>query len=724
MNCTIAASTSDTIRVWNLEIDGTVPKDSMAHRYNRRGSGYNSGEQTAILTKSIFDADPLPDTIGTVSCMSWASDGSTFVVGGKGRSMRQLDSSGAFIQDIEVNRKGDHDEYMDIIAAEYYGNRSESLFVANNTKRQVRRWDFVKKEYGAICQTHENDISCMAVSSKKKLVVSATSFGGEIAVFNLVHNTRSDLRSATHRAITCVDISPGHRAQISVGSEDGLVQLFDYTRSDAAPIKAFSHVHSAPIRGICFHKENSSTVVSVGLDGRLVITDADAYAPRSVGGSGGSRSALEIAAETPLTCLSSRGDPFVVAAGTIDGEVLVFDIRGQQKPLWRGAVGKGRPVTSLSFAPVSTSGPISGKGVSQRVPRSNPYDGDGVAALLAECRSRRSLGAAAASDKYNDNEKDELRENNPPLSGSAANGAVKSNSNSNSEILRPPQHPIINRHRLTAADSTPIQSAYRARTKALLGSMASESKPAASDEMHIVDENASIMRSDRSFMDLLSPEKPGKTTYQSRRAALDVSRENFLAALSRMHAPAAPASSTRFRNSLLTRETGSRYAGYGRTPYDRETPRVGSRDLARSGMRAAGDLEPSALPEPLELSKSHDVGDSMMEMLSPERKKPKDIEGMQLISSDSKKDETNGLSSVSSNKRVSQLFDRHRKSLKPSADRTPSLAANKRASVASASVDSSATESVEEVFQTHSAKEQKHNHRLSGSAVDGLGGMA
>ncbi|KAJ1801407.1 hypothetical protein LPJ75_006437, partial [Coemansia sp. RSA 2598] len=230
MNTSIAASTSDTIRVWHLGIDGPTPGTSAAQLHSRRSSsalygdiGYSSSsEQPSVSTTSIVDVDPLPDTIDSVSCISWAADGGKFVAAGKGSCMRQLDSAGGLVQDIKVSGKGDSADYMDIVAAQHYGHASESLFVANNTTRQVRRWDFVKREYAAICQTHENDISCMAVSTRKRLVVSATASGGEIAVFNLLHNTRSDLRSATHRGLTCVDISPGHRSQIAVGSEDGL----------------------------------------------------------------------------------------------------------------------------------------------------------------------------------------------------------------------------------------------------------------------------------------------------------------------------------------------------------------------------------------------------------------------------------------------------------------------------------------------------------------------
>ncbi|KAJ2351289.1 hypothetical protein H4S02_013646, partial [Coemansia sp. RSA 2611] len=233
---------------------------------------------------------------------------------------------------------------MNVTAVKHYGGTTEGLFVANATAKQVRRWDFVRKEYVATCQTHENAISCMAVCAKKRLVASATAQGGEIGLFNLLHNTRSDLRSATHKSITCIDISAGHRSQVSVGSEDGLLQLFDASRSGNAPLRSFSHLHSAPLRGLAFHPSNSSTLITAGLDKRVIVTDASSYTTGSSPGR-----ALEISAKSPLTCLSCTPDPVVIGVGTIDGDVLVYDARMAAVPLWSATVRPNHAIVSMDI---------------------------------------------------------------------------------------------------------------------------------------------------------------------------------------------------------------------------------------------------------------------------------------------------------------------------------------------------------------------------------------
>ncbi|KAJ2751868.1 hypothetical protein IWQ56_006816, partial [Coemansia nantahalensis] len=173
----------------------------------------------------------------------------------------------------------------------------------------------------------------MDVCPKKRLVATASAHGGEIALFNLLHNTRSDLRSATHKALTCVSIAPVHRSLVAIGSEDGLVQLFDAVRSGAAPQRTFSHVHSAPLRGIAFHPLSHSTIITSGLDRRIVITDTNAYP-----GGARAKGALEISAKVPLTCLSCSQDPCAIGVGTIDGDVLVYDSRMPATPLWHASV--------------------------------------------------------------------------------------------------------------------------------------------------------------------------------------------------------------------------------------------------------------------------------------------------------------------------------------------------------------------------------------------------
>ncbi|KAJ1722607.1 hypothetical protein LPJ53_002986 [Coemansia erecta] len=630
MHYSLAASTSDAVRVWSLDIAKEAGSHALANKHHERRrstalamAADANPEPTVVSTIAEGSAETASHSIHEIACLSWANDGSTYVVGGAGSScIRQYSSDGTHIQDIKLNARSERASLMDIVSVQHYGSKSESLFVANNSVRQVRRWDFVKKDYTATCQTHTNDISCMAVSTKKRLVVSATSQGGEIAVFNLLHNTRSDLLSATHRSLTCLDISSSHRSQIAVGSEDGLLQLFDNARSSAAPVKTYSSVHMAPVRGIAFHPTNTSVIISVGLDGRIIATDSNAYS--SNGANGGSNgSAMNIDAGAPLTCLTSSSDPFAVGAGTIDGDVLFFDMRAARSPLWRSTVGVRRAVTSLS---------------------------------LSQCNSPTRSNGATDTLRYSQTSAASLQEDDLGSTGyaSSVRGDTMADIFSNDRDSTPSQPLARGTPRSSFSWSAdPVAKADTARPP-----LRSDDKQVEDDDMIIVDENASIMRNDRSFMDLLSPEKAAaKTTYEARKAALDSNRENFLTTLSRNrgHAVAPSATNPRFRNPLLskepswlTRTTGKAGAAktpsHSKTPYDRDFARPYPKVSARASI-----VDPSPIPKPIEPTKqdepadpydligriqssnTHDTGDSMMEMFTPERKKPAVTDNLFLI---------------------------------------------------------------------------------------------
>ncbi|KAJ2785649.1 hypothetical protein GGI15_001850, partial [Coemansia interrupta] len=752
----------DTVRLWSLDIAKGAGSRTLAknHLERRRSSALSTAADTnsepaVISTIAEKSAEPASHSIHEIACLSWANDGSTYVVGGSGSScIRQYSNDGTHIQDIKLNTRSERASLMDIVSVHHYGSKSESLFVANNSVRQVRRWDFVKKDYTATCQTHTNDISCMAVSTKKRLVVSATSQGGEIAVFNLLHNTRSDLRSATQRSLTCLDISSSHHSQIAVGSEDGLLQLFDNARSAATPVKTYSSVHLAPVRGIAFHPINHSVIISVGLDGRIIATDSNAYLSSGVNGISNNH-AINIDAGAPLTCLTASSDPFAVGAGTIDGDVLIFDMRAARSPLWRSSVGVRRAVTSLNLSECSDSawpdGATDTLRYSQSKATSQQDDGLSSTSYVGSVR-----GDTMADIFSNDRRRSKIF------------GLGKDfEANGDGAVFRPPRHPAIDRYRIAAGDSTPNQSLTRGTPRFSLSRSADpatksdaarpplylDEKLADDDDMVIVDENASIMRNDRSFMDLLSPEKAvAKTAYGARKAALDSNRENFLTTLSRNrgHAVAPSATNPRIRSTLLskepswlTRTTGkagtAKTPGHSKTPYDRDFARSYSKVSTRASM-----LVPSPIPKPAEPAKhdepadpsdpvghiqnanTHDTGDSMVEMFTPERKKPAATDSLFLIP-EADEDKDDGASGsgpgIKSNARASRHISRPAGDPDtPVASTQPLPERRKRDSLlTTVSATSTATESVGMAHPTlHSTIEPRRQSNVFGKTRDTL----
>ncbi|KAJ1739472.1 hypothetical protein LPJ68_004655 [Coemansia sp. RSA 1086] len=602
----LVAATKDTIRVWDLGITSTRLHSSSSKQHSYRNQ-VNSGSNASIsiATDAIYTADKCAGLVQRIATVSWAADGHTFVAGGRGRVIRQYSRTGEHQQDIGLKHHAEGADTADITAARHFGSKSESLFVANNATKQVRRWDFIRKEF-AVCQTHENDISCLAVSTKRGLVASATAHGGEIALFNLLHNTRTDLRSATHRALTCIDIASAHKSQVSVGSEDGLLQLFDTTRSGGTPVRSFSHLHSAPLRGLAFHPLAPSTLVTAGLDKRVVITDAGVYS---------SRNAIEIVSSSPLSCLSCTQDPFVVGVGTIDGDVLVYDVRMAAKPQWSATVSPNHAVVSMDIVHThehksnSISQPLS-RSASQREARPNSRTAARINgynssddATATSLRSEHGRLRGTILQAENARLRDEKHV--PPIAPTLTTSKLDIG-------RRPPQHPSISRFRAAVNEHR------------LSSNVISKELPAAdlnhrrnghlpSNEAVDVEE-MSFMVKDRSYMDLLSPAKPDKPLAVNT-SLVPVKQPDLLTMLSG-NGPVQAGN-----------DTHSKISDIQKRDYELQKPRA-LLSSATSQNPADLEAEPSSLPWPQHHYSNraekhqryaHDAGDSIMEVFTPER---------------------------------------------------------------------------------------------------------
>ncbi|KAJ2351761.1 hypothetical protein GGF43_003942 [Coemansia sp. RSA 2618] len=618
----LVAATSDTVRIWDLGITSTKQSASSTYQpttfqrghrstLSAGGTSTNAHESGVdIATDNAYVGDKVTNAIDNITTVSWAADGNTFVVGGHGTSIRQYARTGEALQDIPHSHRTQH---ASVAAVQHYGPSSQSMFVANNTARKVQRYDFVHDKYTATCQTHENDISCLRVCAKKRLVVSATAQGGEIAVFNLLHNTRTDLRSSTHKTLTCVDIAQAHRSHVAVGSEDGVVQLFDAARAGGAPVRAVSLVHTAPVRGIAFHPASHSAVLTAGLDKRVVVTDTSAYAGSGRGAAG----ALEIRAHAPLTCLSCTREPFTIGVGTIDGDVLVYDARMAGDPVWSASVRRNHAVVCMDLvqsnnaqaAPAASlarsTSQREARGGVRHASRAGGYgssdDIPGGSSLQSE--RRRVRGSVAAADDMR--ELDEKPPSNaPPLAARRAD-----------HIHRPPQHPNISRFR--PAPPKPAKSEHMSLHSSSHGGADADD----ADDMESTDNFAK----DRSFMEMMSPVKPDRTLATANPSLSAPKQPDILSQLSKLskkrplstHSDASPAEHEMQRYTGRDVVAGpGKYADKGRDSVPADAPALdadGSPVPRPWNSRANRHAQPQVLPQ------THDAGDSMMEMFTPER---------------------------------------------------------------------------------------------------------
>ncbi|KAJ3175812.1 Protein nedd1, partial [Irineochytrium annulatum] len=187
---------------------------------------------------------------------------------------------------------------------------------------------------------HKDAITTIAVTADESAVVSGSK-AGEMRSYSLVRNVSTELKSPFKQklqSITKTAVSLFNRSHVAACGDEGGIAIWDLN-STLKPTLLMRDAHIAPIRGIAFSPCNRSLLASVGLDRRLKVYNKDEKG----------KLILEFEADSPLTSLSVNND-FLMAAGTIQGKILVYDLRGK-KPLLSFFASEASAITSLAFLP-------------------------------------------------------------------------------------------------------------------------------------------------------------------------------------------------------------------------------------------------------------------------------------------------------------------------------------------------------------------------------------
>ncbi|KAJ2260240.1 hypothetical protein GGI01_003120, partial [Coemansia sp. RSA 376] len=215
--------------------------------------------------------------------------------------------------------------------------------------------------------------------------------------------------------------------------------------------------------------------------------------------------------------------------------------------------------------------------------------------------------------------------------------------------IRPPHHPSINRfrsaineHRMNTAVNggsakpvaVPTHSAADATGTRSPRVTKTDCAPEGGTSEDDVDNMALLMK-DRSYMELLSPAKTTTAVGQSSREAHGARHnDDILALLSRSRtaakAPSLPAASSRVSLKSPAKAVDHTSNLLHSTPTEKSaSSRIKSPPNVSSCAVVVDDMDTSPMPQPYRPaargrlgSRTHDAGDSMMEMFTPERNKP------------------------------------------------------------------------------------------------------
>ncbi|KAJ3098664.1 Protein nedd1 [Phlyctochytrium bullatum] len=184
---------------------------------------------------------------------------------------------------------------------------------------------------------HKEIVNTLAVSVDEQSVLSGAG-AGELLLFSLKTNTPTHLTSPFKQGVTKVGFSPFKKSIVGATGQEGVLALWDVLHSPA-PTLLIRDAHIAPSSGLCFSPCHASILATSGFDRKVKIFDRNEKG----------KVLMEFLAESPVASLSLNDD-FLVAAGTMNGKIMVFDIRAKGL-IHTFSAGDNAAVASLSFDP-------------------------------------------------------------------------------------------------------------------------------------------------------------------------------------------------------------------------------------------------------------------------------------------------------------------------------------------------------------------------------------
>lgn len=201
-----------------------------------------------------------------------------------------------------------------------FSNKGSRYMCSGGTGQVVRIWDLQRKRCIKWLRGHTDTISGVMYNCKDEHLASI-SLKGDLILHNLASGVRAaELKDPNDQVLRMLDYSRISRHLLVTAGDDGSVHLWDTT--GRSPKASWSKQHSAPTAGVNFSPSNDKIITSVGLDKRLYTFD-----------SGSRRPSFCISYEAPFSSLAIRDDGWMLAAGTCNGRVVFYDVRGKPQPL-------------------------------------------------------------------------------------------------------------------------------------------------------------------------------------------------------------------------------------------------------------------------------------------------------------------------------------------------------------------------------------------------------
>ncbi|KAK9664849.1 hypothetical protein RND81_14G073500 [Saponaria officinalis] len=300
------------------------------------------GDTVKVFDVSVESGDPCtlsysPSPGYPVNSLKWNHTNLVVASAGDDKKISLWRKNGQSLGTIPLSSPDSSDNIQESILSINFSNKTSRYICSGGTGQVVRIWDLQRKRCIKRLKGHNSSISATMYNYKDEHLASI-GINGSLIVHNLASGAKAaDLRDPHEQVLRVLDYSRVSRHLLATAGDDGSVHMWDTT--GRSPKVSWLKQHSAPTSGLSYSPSNDKIIATVGLDKKLYTYD-----------SGSKKSTYCVSYDAPFSSLAFRDDGWILAAGTSNGLVVFYDVRGRPQPFTvLHAYGNSEAVTSLCW---------------------------------------------------------------------------------------------------------------------------------------------------------------------------------------------------------------------------------------------------------------------------------------------------------------------------------------------------------------------------------------
>lgn len=302
----------------------------------------SGGDTVKLFDVSVESGDPCtlsytPSPGCHVNSVKWNHTNLVVASAGEDKKIALWRKNGQSLGSIPFLGSESGDNIEECISSINFSNKTSRYLCSGGSGQVVRIWDLQRKRCIKWLKGHTGSISSAIYNCKDEHLASIN-VKGDLIVHNLASGAKAaELKDPHGQVLRVLDYSRVSRHLLATAGDDGSVHMWDTT--GRSPKVSWLKQHSAPTTGLSFSPSNDKIIATVGLDKKLYTFD-----------SGTKRSSFCTSYEAPFSSLAFREDGWILAAGTSNGRVVFYDVRGKPQPFTvLRAYGNSEAVTSLCW---------------------------------------------------------------------------------------------------------------------------------------------------------------------------------------------------------------------------------------------------------------------------------------------------------------------------------------------------------------------------------------